>query len=115
MFPLKVRRKYPRIYKKNMKATIIKDDVEYKEYITNISAIGCCTKSKKNSDVLVDKEKVVIMFELNDMKFKVNAIKVRDRAFEFKFDNEDELESLNVQILSEYFKDTPELMPKKED
>lgn len=111
MFPLKRRRKFARINKKGLVASVFVNDVETIATVKNISASGCnIVFEDKNIDVKLN-ESVIIKFNLNNIEFSVEAVKVRENGYNFKFEDRVTQTKLNNEILVEYFKDTPELIP----
>ena len=111
MFPLKRRRKFARINKKGLVASILVNNIETTAIVKDISASGCnIVFEDKSIDVKLI-ESLVIKFNLYDIVFSVEAIKVRENGYNFKFKDRATQTKLNNEILVEYFKDTPELIP----
>ena len=111
MFPLKRRRKFARIYKKGLTATVDFGGNTYNAILKDISASGCNIVIE-NKDVNIDlNDTVKINFSLNEKNFSLDALKVRESGYTFNFSDETAQSLLNNEVLCEYFKDTPELIP----
>lgn len=113
MFPLKQRRKYARLEKQKIEATIFYKDVEIKAIIKDLSGGGCKLKLKNKQDYIPDNEHVTIKFDFKEESFNCKATHVKVNTFEFIFDNEECQSKLNLLIVKEYLKDTPELINEK--
>lgn len=111
MFPLKRRRKFARISKEGLVANVIIYDKNYDAIIKDISASGCNISLNDKSFLISDDEIIEVEFNLNDIDFSFKATKVRESAFKFIFEDRELQSKLNSVILTEYFKDTPELIP----
>lgn len=111
MFPLKRRRKFARINKKGLIASILINGVETTATVKDISASGCNIIFQDASIDVKLNESLIINFNLNNIEFSVEAIKVRENGYNFKFEDRATQTKLNNEILVEYFKDTPELIP----
>lgn len=109
MFPLKIRRKYVRIYEQNIPVKMsIKKNI-FNGTLTDISASGC--KIDCDGVVLLDSE-LKAEFVIDNVCFSVKLKHVRDNAYTFIDITDDMQEQLNKLIIKEYFKDTPELIEK---
>lgn len=113
MFPLKRRRKFARIYKKGLKAIVSFGENNYEATLKDISASGCNIVIKNKDLVINLNDSVRIDFDLNGKHFSLDAVKVRETGYNFSFSDTDTQSLLNNEVLSEYFKDTPELIPSK--
>lgn len=111
MFPLKRRRKFARISKEGLTANVVIKDNNYTAIIKDISASGCNISLDDKSFVISDTDIITVSFVLNEIDFKFKASKVRENSFKFIFEDTELQATLNGVILTEYFKDTPELMP----
>lgn len=111
MFPLKRRRKFARIYKEGLTAKVTFDNKVYTATVNDISASGCNILLKDSSVVIPKDEVISVEFILNEVEFEFNAKNVRENAYNFLFENRELQAKLNNIILTEYFKDTPELIP----
>ena len=115
MFPLKRRRKYARIYKEGLIANVTISGKTYLASINDISASGCNIVLENKAISISIGEMILIDFNLNGNMFSIDAKKVRENSYNFKFSDRAEQAKLNNEILTEYFKDTPELIPVCKD
>ena len=115
MIPLKRRRLFARVYKKNLYSNVIIDDCAYEAKIKNVSASGCNLSFKDNSISIPLNSFVRVDFKFNNVDFSLKAQKVRKDSFSFVFEDKEDRTKLNNEILVEYFKDTPELCPVGEE
>jgi len=111
MFPLKRRRKFARVTKEGLIASVLFNDIETTAIMNDISASGCNIVFKDKSVNVQLNESVLIKFNLNNIDFSVEAIKVRENGYHFNFSDRTTQTKLNNEILVEYFKDSPELIP----
>lgn len=111
MFPLKRRRKFARISKEGLTANVVIKDNNYTAIVKDISASGCNISLDDKSVVISDTDIVTVSFVLNEIDFTFKASKVRENSFKFIFEDAELQATLNGVILTEYFKDTPELIP----
>lgn len=111
MFPLKRRRKFARIYKKGLTATVDFGENTYDATLKDISASGCNIVIKSKDVIININDQVKINFVLNGKQFSLDAFKVRESGYNFDFTDEITQSLLNNEVLTEYFKETPELIP----
>lgn len=110
MFPLKRRRRFARI-EQTLDVIFVFKGQEFKGTIEDVSASGC-KGIVDNPKYLVEiNDEVFIKFSLLENEFSLKAIKVRENGYKFIDLSQKELSVLNSIVLTEYFKDTPELMP----
>lgn len=111
MFPLKRRRKFARIHKKGLKALVTVNGNVVDALVKDISASGCNISFPGEKPEIAINDIVSVEFTLNEIDFVFEAEKVRTNGYNFKFESRESQTKLNNEILTEYFKDTPELMP----
>lgn len=111
MFPLKRRRKFARINKKGLTAVVVFEGTSFNAKVKDISASGCNISFVKPEPNIPVDGSVIVSFTLNDIDFSFKASKVRENSFNFLFEDRELQTKLNNEILVEYFKDTPELIP----
>lgn len=107
MFPLKQKRRFARIGKLKLHATIVDNERVLEGTIDDLSASGARILIE-NDDIKEDTS-VEIRFSFHEKDYDIKAIKVRESAYKFIDLDRRTLALLNSDVLTDYFKDEPEL------
>lgn len=109
MFPLSQKRRFARVDKLNIEATVKYNKIVETGIIENLSASGCKLILQNNEASIDINSKVDISFTYHGEVYNVKALKVRESAYSFSFEDKKDLAKLNTLILTDYFNDEPEL------
>lgn len=109
MFPLSQKRRFARIGKLKIQAEVVYNDKTEHGIIEDLSATGCRIAGEKDDFNIPVKSEVKIKFKFHDNDYEFIAEKVRENAYKFLKQDRKTLATLNSAILTDYFKDEPEL------
>lgn len=109
MFPLSQKRKFARIGKLKIQAEVVYNNIIGQGMIEDLSATGCKIVIEGNNFNIPVKSEVKIKFKFHGNDYEFIGEKVRENAYKFLKQDKKTLASLNSAILTDYFKDEPEL------